>query len=231
MMPLLNSSGGTLALLCVWAAGLTLFTGWSWVGIAEKIGNVVLSVLTFATNRTRRDNTWQDDDEYEDEYDDDHEEVDVKESRRARILRGALARRKRLAEKFANPVARHTDAALFSGKRMDEPDNVQYRASGVGVDIDPDDVLFSGQKALTPEDEILSLKRLWLSGRLRQPLRRRMRPSRLRQSIMSLRPLPRIRCTISRILMSLQRLSNLRKGGRKKTHRITHLMLRRMQHR
>ena len=154
MMPLLNSSGGTLALLCVWAAGLTLFTGWSWVGIAEKIGNVVLSVLTFATNRTRRDNTWQDDDEYEDEYDDDHEEVDVKESRRARILRGALARRKRLAEKFANPVARQTDAALFSGKRMDEPDNVQYRASGVGVDIDPDDVLFSGQKALTPEDEI-----------------------------------------------------------------------------
>ncbi|WP_313447846.1 DNA translocase FtsK [Atlantibacter hermannii] len=154
MMPLLNSSGGTLALLCVWAAALTLFTGWSWVGIAEKIGNVVLSVLTFATNRTRRDNTWQDDDEYEDEYDDDHEEVDVRESRRARILRGALARRKRLAEKFANPVARHTDAALFSGKRMDEPDNVQYRASGVGVDIDPDDVLFSGQKALTPEDEI-----------------------------------------------------------------------------
>lgn len=153
MMPLLNSSGGTIALLCVWAAGLTLFTGWSWVGIAEKIGNVVLSVLTFATNRTRRDNTWHDDDEYEYEEEGDEEHEEVRESRRARILRGALARRKRLAEKFNNPVARQTDEALFSGKRMDEPDEVQYRASGVGVDVDPDDVLFSGQSAAMPEDD------------------------------------------------------------------------------
>ncbi|WP_312817650.1 DNA translocase FtsK 4TM domain-containing protein [Atlantibacter subterraneus] len=152
MMPLLNSSGGTIALLCVWAAGLTLFTGWSWVGIAEKIGSVVLSILTFATNRTRRDNTWQDDDEYEDdEYEDDQDEVVAKDSRRARILRGALARRKRLAEKFANPVGRKTDEALFSGKRMDEPDDVHYRAGG--VELDPDDVLFSGQTALAPEAE------------------------------------------------------------------------------
>jgi len=152
MMPLLNSSGGTIALLCVWAAGLTLFTGWSWVGIAEKIGSVVLSILTFATNRTRRDNTWQDDDEYEDdEYEDDQDEVVAKDSRRARILRGALARRKRLAEKFTNPVGRKTDEALFSGKRMDEPDDVHYRAGG--VELDPDDVLFSGQTALAPEAE------------------------------------------------------------------------------
>jgi len=152
MMPLLNSSGGTIALLCVWAAGLTLFTGWSWVGIAEKIGSVVLSVLTFATNRTRRDNTWQDDDEYEDdEYEDDEDDVVAKDSRRARILRGALARRKRLAEKFANPVGRKTDEALFSGKRMDEPDDIHYRAGG--VELDPDDVLFSGQTALAAEEE------------------------------------------------------------------------------
>jgi len=152
MMPLLNSSGGTIALLCVWAAGLTLFTGWSWVGIAEKIGGVVQSFLPSAPTRPRRDNTWQDDDEYEDdEYEDDQDEVVAKDSRRARILRGALARRKRLAEKFANPVGRKTDEALFSGKRMDEPDDVHYRAGG--VELDPDDVLFSGQTALAPEAE------------------------------------------------------------------------------
>lgn len=29
LQPMLHSSGGTLALLCIWAAGLTLFTGWS----------------------------------------------------------------------------------------------------------------------------------------------------------------------------------------------------------
>ena len=54
LQPLLHSSGGTIALLCIWAAGLTLFTGWSWVSIAEKLGGGILSVLTFASNRTRR---------------------------------------------------------------------------------------------------------------------------------------------------------------------------------
>ncbi len=57
LQPLLHSSGGTIALLCIWAAGLTLFTGWSWVSIAEKLGGGILSVLTFASNRTRRDDT------------------------------------------------------------------------------------------------------------------------------------------------------------------------------
>lgn len=57
LKPLLHSSGGTIALLCVWAAGLTLFTGWSWVTIAEKLGGWILNLLTFASNRTRRDDT------------------------------------------------------------------------------------------------------------------------------------------------------------------------------
>jgi S-DNA-T family DNA segregation ATPase FtsK/SpoIIIE len=71
LQPLLHSSGGTIALLCIWAAGLTLFTGWSWVSIAEKLGGFILSILTFASNRTRRDDTWVDEDEYEDEEEDD----------------------------------------------------------------------------------------------------------------------------------------------------------------
>ena len=148
LQPMLHSSGGTLALLCIWAAGLTLFTGWSWVSIAEKIGSFILTILTFASNRTRRDDTWVDEDEYEDEEEDDAP-VQRRESRRARILRGALARRQRVAEKFANPLGRKTDAALFSGKRMDEDEQVAYRAAGAAVD--PDDVLFSGSRA-TPGD-------------------------------------------------------------------------------
>ncbi|EOU9602566.1 DNA translocase FtsK [Cronobacter dublinensis] len=157
LQPMLNSSGGTIALLCVWAAGLTLFTGWSWVSIAEKIGSFVLTVLTFASNRTRRDDTWQDEDDYEDDeaHDDDDEEDEYerapakRESRRARILRGALARRQRLADKFSNPVARKTDAALFSGKRMDDADEVQYSVRGTPADAD--DVLFSGHKVTEPD--------------------------------------------------------------------------------
>ncbi|EFK2031105.1 DNA translocase FtsK [Escherichia coli] len=150
LQPLLHSSGGTIALLCVWAAGLTLFTGWSWVTIAEKLGGWVLNILTFASNRTRRDDTWVDEDEYEDdeEYEDENHGKQH-ESRRARILRGALARRKRLAEKFINPMGRQTDAALFSGKRMDDEEEITYTARGVAAD--PDDVLFSGNRATQPE--------------------------------------------------------------------------------
>ncbi|KAB2989854.1 DNA translocase FtsK [Escherichia coli] len=150
LQPLLHSSGGTIAQLCVWAAGLTLFTGWSWVTIAEKLGGWILNILTFASNRTRRDDTWVDEDEYEDdeEYEDENHGKQH-ESRRARILRGALARRKRLAEKFINPMGRQTDAALFSGKRMDDDEEIIYTARGVAAD--PDDVLFSGNRATQPE--------------------------------------------------------------------------------
>ncbi|ELZ7015953.1 DNA translocase FtsK [Salmonella enterica] len=148
LRPLLHSSGGTITLLCIWAAGLTLFTGWSWVSIAEKLGGWLLNILTFASNRTRRDDTWVDDEEYDDEYDEETDGVE-RESRRARILRGALARRKRLAEKFSNPRGRQTDAALFSGKRMDDDGDIQYSARGVAAD--PDDVLFSGNRATQPE--------------------------------------------------------------------------------
>ncbi|HFK1249845.1 TPA: DNA translocase FtsK [Escherichia coli] len=150
LQPLLHSSGGTIALLCVWAAGLTLFTGWSWVTIAEKLGGWILNILTFSSNRTRRDDTWVDEDEYEDdeEYEDENHGKQH-ESRRARILRGALARRKRLAEKFINPMGRQTDAALFSGKRMDDEEEITYTARGVAAD--PDDVLFSGNRATQPE--------------------------------------------------------------------------------
>lgn len=55
ILPWFNGIGATLALLCVWASGLTLFTGWSWLTIAEKIGAVVLGCLTFISNRSRRD--------------------------------------------------------------------------------------------------------------------------------------------------------------------------------
>lgn len=68
MAPWFSSAGGTLTLLCVWAAGITLYTGWSWLTIAEKIGGAVMGVLTFASNRSRHDEPWQ-----EEEYDDEEQ--------------------------------------------------------------------------------------------------------------------------------------------------------------
>lgn len=67
MAPWFSSAGGTLTLLCVWAAGITLYTGWSWLTIAEKIGGVVMGILTFASNRSRHDEPWQEEDEYDEE--------------------------------------------------------------------------------------------------------------------------------------------------------------------
>ncbi|KAJ9433634.1 DNA segregation ATPase FtsK/SpoIIIE, S-DNA-T family [Candidatus Pantoea symbiotica] len=75
MAPWFSSAGGTLTLLCVWAAGITLYTGWSWLTIAEKIGGVVMGVLTFASNRSRHDEPWQ-----EEEYDDEEQADEVSPS-------------------------------------------------------------------------------------------------------------------------------------------------------
>lgn len=71
MLPWFNGVGATLTLLCIWAVGLTLFTGWSWLVIAEKIGGVVLGSLTFMTNRSRREERYdgEDDDYHVDDAD------------------------------------------------------------------------------------------------------------------------------------------------------------------
>ncbi|CND91355.1 putative cell division protein [Yersinia nurmii] len=63
MLPWFNGVGATLTLLCIWAVGLTLFTGWSWLVIAEKIGGVVLGALAFLTNRSRRSERQRDEDD------------------------------------------------------------------------------------------------------------------------------------------------------------------------
>lgn len=53
MVASLNHVGTTLILLCIWAVGFTLLTGWSWLVICEKIGWLVMSCLTLITNSVR----------------------------------------------------------------------------------------------------------------------------------------------------------------------------------
>ncbi|MEZ0581533.1 DNA translocase FtsK 4TM domain-containing protein [Erwinia sp. STN24] len=79
MAPWFNAAGGTLTLLCVWAAGLTLYTGWSWLTIAEKIGAAVMGVLTFASGRSRSDEYRYDD--YDDEEEPDEKPVPKQRAR------------------------------------------------------------------------------------------------------------------------------------------------------
>ncbi|MTC57041.1 DNA translocase FtsK 4TM domain-containing protein, partial [Providencia rustigianii] len=68
IMPWFNSLGATLALLFLWAISFTLFTGWSWLTIAEKLGAGILLPITLLTNRARGDDL--------DEYDYDVEETE-----------------------------------------------------------------------------------------------------------------------------------------------------------
>ncbi|UVK76588.1 MAG: cell division DNA translocase FtsK [Sodalis sp. Fle] len=53
-----NGISATLALLCIWASGFTLFTSWSWLSIAEKIGSIVLCSLDFISNHRRLDDEY-----------------------------------------------------------------------------------------------------------------------------------------------------------------------------
>ncbi len=52
-LPTLNVLGTTLVLLFLWGAGVTLFTGISWLTIVEWIGDCTLRAVTAITNRLR----------------------------------------------------------------------------------------------------------------------------------------------------------------------------------
>ncbi|MEQ5186653.1 DNA translocase FtsK 4TM domain-containing protein, partial [Providencia alcalifaciens] len=69
LLPWFNVLGATLALLSVWAIGFTLFTGWSWLTITEKIGAVILGSVGFITNRG------QNEADYAEEEEDDTQDV------------------------------------------------------------------------------------------------------------------------------------------------------------
>ncbi|MDC9604602.1 DNA translocase FtsK 4TM domain-containing protein, partial [Xenorhabdus griffiniae] len=62
ILPWFNILGATLALLGMWGVGFTLFTGWSWLTIAEKIGAVILDSLSFVVNRGRNNAEYDEND-------------------------------------------------------------------------------------------------------------------------------------------------------------------------
>ncbi len=56
--PLFGSLGSTLVLLCCVAAGITLITGWSWIMIAEKLGECVTGSGHFVATLPQRVAGW-----------------------------------------------------------------------------------------------------------------------------------------------------------------------------
>ena len=129
LMPWFNALGATLALLSLWAIGLMLLTGWSWITIAEKTGAAVLSPITFITNHSR---DRYDDQYYDDrEYDDDEEYYDDEETDEQ-------------AEHNSIPQTAAAAAALTAVAPDSEAQTqtVQYREYD-----DADDVLFSAPNA------------------------------------------------------------------------------------
>ncbi|MEQ4906442.1 DNA translocase FtsK 4TM domain-containing protein, partial [Proteus vulgaris] len=71
LLPWFNVLGATLALLSVWAIGFTLFTGWSWLTITEKIGAVILGTVGFITNRGQHEAEYEEDDDSTQDFVDD----------------------------------------------------------------------------------------------------------------------------------------------------------------
>ena len=63
-VPWFSRIGATLILLCVWAAAVTLFTGLSWLTLAENIGSAILNPVAFITNGARRREQQAEDDEF-----------------------------------------------------------------------------------------------------------------------------------------------------------------------
>ncbi|MDA5533746.1 cell division protein FtsK [Yersinia mollaretii] len=110
MLPWFNGVGATLTLLCIWAVGLTLFTGWSWLVIAEKIGGAVLGSLTFMTNRSRRE------ERYDDEDDDYHvDDADTSEQKNGTVAsKVATASVAAATGPAANSAYADDDDVLFS---------------------------------------------------------------------------------------------------------------------
>ncbi|CQI87892.1 putative cell division protein [Yersinia rohdei] len=113
MLPWFNGVGATLTLLCIWAVGLTLFTGWSWLVIAEKIGGVVLGSLTFMTNRSRREKRYDDED---DEYQVDDANTVEQEIPNNNVAVGTLA----ATSLAANSAQADEDDVLFSAPSVTE---------------------------------------------------------------------------------------------------------------
>ncbi|MTC98964.1 DNA translocase FtsK 4TM domain-containing protein, partial [Providencia alcalifaciens] len=145
IMPWFNSLGATLALLFLWAISFTLFTGWSWLTIAEKIGAGILLPITLLTNRARGDDL------------DDHD-YEVEETEEA-------LQRAQIAEHQAHDEAQQYDAddVLFSAPTVSElvSEDIQAAAepqivvdSQVPIDSQPTIVLQQGIEPVQPTASI-----------------------------------------------------------------------------
>lgn len=140
MTPWFNNVGATLVLLCVWAAGLTLFTGWSWLTIAEKIGGTVLGVTTFMTNRSRRD------DDYDYEYDSRDEHDDT-------LLKNHHDDEEEEAHSPASPAQVATAATVAVSAAALADDDVLFSAPSVNETATP---LPQAAAALSPAPAVVS---------------------------------------------------------------------------
>ncbi|EKN3978386.1 DNA translocase FtsK 4TM domain-containing protein [Yersinia enterocolitica] len=156
MLPWFNGVGATLTLLCIWAVGLTLFTGWSWLVIAEKIGGVVLGSLTFMTNRSRR----------EERYDNEDDDYQTEEANTVEQDKGVGANNKAVAgvaaasALVANSAHADDDDVLFSAPSVtDTP--VSPILDGA---IPTDEIVAESDEPLNNYDPLLSTLRATDNG-------------------------------------------------------------------
>ncbi|AIR68191.1 DNA translocase FtsK [Dickeya fangzhongdai] len=144
MIPRFNNIGGTMILLCVWAAGLTLFTGWSWLTIAEKLGAGVMGCLTLFSGRRREDDYLYDDDE----------EVDESPVEARKDARRTAAPHEEEPAAVSSSAEEDDDDVLFSAPGVTAASGVVAAASaaaGMPVADEADEPAFAA--AATPDAE------------------------------------------------------------------------------
>ncbi|CNH22295.1 DNA translocase FtsK [Yersinia pekkanenii] len=152
MLPWFNGVGATLTLLCIWAVGLTLFTGWSWLVIAEKIGGVVLGSLTFMTNRSR----------HEEHYDDEDDDYHVDDANTAGQEKGIVVSKAATAGVAATALAANStyaddnDILLSAPSVTDAPANSIDGSPRVDATEDNHDPLLSTLRATDNKQSALS---------------------------------------------------------------------------
>ncbi|MDX7991467.1 DNA translocase FtsK 4TM domain-containing protein [Xenorhabdus littoralis] len=120
ILPWFNILGATLALLGGWAVGFTLFTGWSWLIIAEKMGAIILDSLSAVVNRGR--NAAEYDDEESEDSDDSEDKV--------------------ISDLSASEQKRTEHSDKFDKDDKDDKDEITNQSVATKtIDVDEDDVL------------------------------------------------------------------------------------------
>ncbi|MCP3700631.1 MAG: DNA translocase FtsK, partial [Aliivibrio sp.] len=132
-MPILNLLGSTLIFMFLWGAGLTLFTGISWLTIVDNLGGFALEGIRSIVNKVRK----TEDETYQVEHEHAHEEKDD------------AAEFSKAVDSFETPKISSRELSMFANAPQEmQTSNVDHFERETAYSDDP---LFSTTNDSVPE--------------------------------------------------------------------------------